>query len=412
MAKYLEHIDFNGEDLKLRDIEGRALIQDNTNEIASVKVKANMNEAKIDALTDRLDVAEDDIDALETRMTTAESDIDNLEVHMNAAESNIADNTSDITALTNRVTSVEGNLDSVLERVDTLEDIVPIVEGLQETVDQHTTELTSLDGRLDTAEDDIVAIKAKDRLQDDLIEELDRKIVASTYEAGEGIYFGQGTEHTNINVEDELLDEIHASTAKNVEQDGRLNSLEDRMDTAESDIDALETRMGVTESRLDSHDTALDLLDQRLDTAESDIDALETAVDGLDRRLDQAESDIDDLQNTTSSLGALAFKDSADGSYTPAGTISGTAVSVPGTTVQEITSVGTLPSKAADTYVAPSVSYDSATETLTFTPGSFTEGAFSAGTLPTRASKTVGASGAATVTDGTFTGTPATITVD
>lgn len=119
------------------------------------------------------------------------------------------------------------------------------------------------------------------------------------------------------------------------------------------------------------------------------------------------------------------------GSFTPAGTISGTAVSVPSTTVQEITGVGTLPSKAADTfvapskaadtYVAPSATYDATTETLTFnpgsfaegafTPGSFTEGAFNAGTLPTKADKTVGAAGAATVTDGTFTGTAGTVNV-
>lgn len=76
---------------------------------------------------------------------------------------------------------------------------------------------------------------------------------------------------------------------------------------------------------------------------------------------------------------------------TPTGTVSGTAVTL---------TAGTAPSKAADTFVAPSLTYDAATEALTFNAGSFTEGAFSAGTFPTVAS----------VTDPTFTGTTVTPT--
>ena len=128
-------------------------------------------------------------------------------------------------------------------------------------------------------------------------------------------------------------------------------------------------------------------------------------------------------------FGHLAFKDYVEGIYTPAGTVtstftgdstsisgtvtptgsvSGTAVSLGTKSISEITSVGTLPSKAADTYVAPSATYDATTETLTFNPGSFSEGAFSAGTLPTISSTTV-ADGNATVTDPTFTGDAASI---
>lgn len=76
---------------------------------------------------------------------------------------------------------------------------------------------------------------------------------------------------------------------------------------------------------------------------------------------------------------------------TPTGTVSGTAVTL---------TSGTAPSKAADTYVAPSLTYDAATEALTFNAGSFTEGAFSAGTYPA----------VDTVTDPTFTGTAVTPT--
>ena len=136
-------------------------------------------------------------------------------------------------------------------------------------------------------------------------------------------------------------------------------------------------------------------------------------------------------------LGKLAFKDSVSATYTPAGTVtstaSGTAVTLGTKTIKVIDKVGTLPSKAsdsftpashaADTFVAPSCTYNGDTQTITlnagsftsgaFSGGSFTEGAFSAGTLPTTKNATV-ADGTATVTDptvtSTFAGTEATIT--
>ncbi|MBO7450649.1 MAG: hypothetical protein J6U54_09790 [Clostridiales bacterium] len=117
-----------------------------------------------------------------------------------------------------------------------------------------------------------------------------------------------------------------------------------------------------------------------------------------------------------SGLGDLAFKDSATGTFTPAGTVSAptfntteTPLRVTGTpegsvsvsitpttdTVTGITTVGTL----------PVFSYDSATENLSYTPG----------TLPTAdTSKTVmtGASASATFTGSTLTsqGSVATLT--
>lgn len=65
------------------------------------------------------------------------------------------------------------------------------------------------------------------------------------------------------------------------------------------------------------------------------------------------------LEDLVSGLGALAYKDNV--------TLTG----------------GTLPSKAADTYVQSTLTYNASTEELTFTPGTFTEGAFNAGSFPT-----------------------------
>lgn len=141
-------------------------------------------------------------------------------------------------------------------------------------------------------------------------------------------------------------------------------------------------------------------------------------------------------------LGDLAYKDSASGSYTPAGTVSaptfsgsegsvnvtgtpsgsitiskgtGTAnytpegtVSTPTitvtpttTTVNSITAVGTLPS-----CTLPTLSTTVANEVLTL---SWTDGSFDAGTLPTKGANTTVATGidSATSTQPTFSGTGA-----
>jgi hypothetical protein len=87
-------------------------------------------------------------------------------------------------------------------------------------------------------------------------------------------------------------------------------------------------------------------------------------------------------------LGALAYKTSASGSYTPAGTVTVTEGDDTTTTVNSITAVGTLPSMTVSG------------ETLVFDPG----------TLPTKGDNTtvVTASGTRTAA---FTGTAATVTV-
>lgn len=98
-------------------------------------------------------------------------------------------------------------------------------------------------------------------------------------------------------------------------------------------------------------------------------------------------------------LGALAAKDSASGSYTPAGSVSAPTISVDSAgatdTVYSITDVGTLPTLTTTV----------ANETLTI--------GFTQGTLPTKGSaqtvKTGDASYTASAPD--FTGTAATITV-
>lgn len=101
--------------------------------------------------------------------------------------------------------------------------------------------------------------------------------------------------------------------------------------------------------------------------------------------------------------------DVLDGENTPKNVIAGQVTTEPSGTISASASgtavtltSGTLPSKSADSFTAPSLSYNAVTEALTFNAGSFTEGAFSAGAFPT----------VDTVTDptiaATFTGDSAT----
>ena len=98
-------------------------------------------------------------------------------------------------------------------------------------------------------------------------------------------------------------------------------------------------------------------------------------------------------------LGTLAYKDSASGSFTPAGSVSAPNINVATaggtTTVNSITAVGTLPAYTATV----------ANETLTMT--------WNAGTLPTKGADTVvkTTDAAYSASQPTFTGTADTVTV-
>lgn len=100
-----------------------------------------------------------------------------------------------------------------------------------------------------------------------------------------------------------------------------------------------------------------------------------------------------------SGLGSLAFKNSATGSFTPSGSVSTPTISVKTagstTTVNSITSVGSL----------PSLTLTVANEILTI--------GWSAGTLPTKGSNTTVKTGDAAYqsTQPSFTGTAGTVTV-
>ena len=225
MAKYLDYVAFISESqgandsLKIRDTEARALIQNNTNNIANLDAREQVDAAAIAANAAknteqdaRLAVAEGAIEMLQDRVTateqknseqdgrldTAETDIDNLQTRMTAAEA--------------KNTEQDGRLDTAETDIDDLETRMTAAETKNTEQDER---ITSNSNRLTTAETDIdnletrmEAAEAKDAEQDQHLSDLDDAVAASTYEAGIGIYFGEGVHHTNINVDDEILAQI------------------------------------------------------------------------------------------------------------------------------------------------------------------------------------------------------------
>lgn len=230
MAKhYLDNVAFTSktqgvnESLAIRDVEARALIQTNANAIAEVTAKealdrvdinknkqdiANLNEAvvRIDQKDAQQDNRLNDIEAKneeqDNRLTTAETNITSLDARMDTAEDNI-------TRLDEHMTAVEAKNVEQDERLDRVEEKNTEQDN---RITKNETDIAAIDVRVTTAETDITNIKQKDEEQDRHLTELDDKVAASTYEAGIGIYFGQGKVHTNINVEDEILDQINQNT--------------------------------------------------------------------------------------------------------------------------------------------------------------------------------------------------------
>lgn len=112
-----------------------------------------------------------------------------------------------------------------------------------------------------------------------------------------------------------------------------------------------------------------------------------------------------------SGLGALAFKDSASGSYTPAGTVSqpsftGTAVTPAGSisSVKAFKTAGTLPTCLMPTFTVSNGN-------LTITDGSYTPGSLPEGEDVTPTFTGTEFTPAGTVSQPNFTGTAASITV-
>ena len=248
MSQYfIDKLVYNNDTLDIHDTEAREMINTNTTNIQAVSARVTKNANDINTLKDTTGVIREDLDNVEDRVSVTEAEIDGLKT---------------------RTTSLEGKMVTVENRLDGHDTKISDLEGRMNTAENN---ITALDGRMTTAENDIDAaehrldlVEAKNDeqdiaiddleanvakntadivdIKDDLtgihtdINDLDDRITASTYEAGIGIYFGQGAEHTNINVEDEILNQINQNTIDIQNLKTRVTNVENRLTVVEGDI--------------------------------------------------------------------------------------------------------------------------------------------------------------------------------
>lgn len=248
MSQYfIDKLVYNNDTLDIHDTEAREMINTNTTNIQALSARVTKNANDIDALENTTDELREDLDNVEDRVSVTEAEIDGLKTRTTSLEGkmvtvenrldghdtkisdledrmDVAEN--NIIALDGRMTAAENDIDAAEHRLDLVEakndeqDIA--IDDLEENVSKNTADIVDI-------KDDLTGIH-KD------IDDLDDRITASTYEAGIGIYFGQGREHTNINVEDEILDQINQNTIDIQNLKTRVTNVENRLTVVEGDI--------------------------------------------------------------------------------------------------------------------------------------------------------------------------------
>lgn len=312
MSQYfLDNLTFGNDTFDLHDTEARQMIANNTQNITALSARVTQNANDIDALEETTADLREDLDSVEDRVTVNEGEIDalktrttSLEGRMNSAETRLDGHDTDIASLQNRMTAAEEDIDLLETRMLDAETDIDALEDRMDGVEQKNTEqdaaIDDLDDRVTQNTADIVDIKDDiDEIQDD-IQDLDDRITASTYEAGIGIYFGQGEHHTNINVDDELLDQINQNTLDIDLLKTRVTNLENRVTTIEGDIvdikgDIVTIQNDITSIRGD------------ITSIQNDITTIQGNITTINNEITQIQNDIDALDVRITALEAKAL---------------------------------------------------------------------------------------------------------
>lgn len=283
MSQYfIDKLVYNKDTLDIHDTGAREMIANNTTNIQAVSARVTKNANDIDALEEITTDLREDVDNLDDRMGVAETEIDglktrttNLEGRMNTAENRLDGHDTKISdledrmdtaenniiALDGRMTAAENDIDAAEHRLDLVEakndeqDIA--IDDLEENVAKNTADIVDI-------KDDLTGVHKN-------IEDLDDRITASTYEAGIGIYFGQGAEHTNINVEDEILDQINQNTIDIQNLKTRVTNVEYRLTTVEVDIVSIKGDITDIKAEITSIKADITALDARVTALEGKI---------------------------------------------------------------------------------------------------------------------------------------------
>ena len=311
---YLDYVNINGELARVRDVEARTLIQTNTNSIASVTSTANKNTTDITVLKNKVSTAESNITNLQNEVAVNTSDIDNLGVDMVKAKTDIStlkldaeQAKSDITSLDSRVDMNESYISSLQAKYDDLDADIGVINrditSLKETETNQNSRLDAIEAKNTEQDNEITSLTDKNAEQDTAIADLNRRLAVSTYEAGNGIFFGQGKDHTSINVEDELLAEIHQATTD-------IADIKPRLSKAESDITNLDTRLTANEAKDEAQDQHFLVSDGRIETLENDMDAAEDRITSLENNVNNINGELPnikaDISNATTRIDGIA----------------------------------------------------------------------------------------------------------
>lgn len=304
--KFVDKLTFNNETYEIRDSAARDILTQQGENIAEIdgrqqvmrseinSLQTRMGEAEQDILNnsasiadieDAIDVMDNDIDSNTGRITALEARVDECE-DINTAQQ------VEINNIKNRVTTAEGNINVIngnISDINTSLDAIAAVDSQQTAqINQNKADITTLKNRANAADSRMDAMDTRMDGIDTTIADLDDRIVASTYEAGEGIYFGQGEEHTNINVEDELLDEIHGNTQAIEDLGDRVDTLEERVDDIADDVTDLKS--DVTQIQGD------------ITTIQGDITTIQGDITNIQGDITQISGDITTIQGDITTI--------------------------------------------------------------------------------------------------------------
>ena len=320
--KFVDKLTFNNNTYELKDITARDILTQQGENIAEIDGKQQVMRSEINSLQTRMGEAEQDIlnnsasiSDIEDTIDIMDNDIDSNTGRITALEARVDEcediNTAqqvEINNIKNRVTTAEGNINVIngnISDINTSLDTISAVDSQQTTqINQNKADITTLKNRANAADSRMDAMDTRMDGIDTTIADLDDRIVASTYEAGEGIYFGQGEEHTNINVEDELLDEIHQDTQDIADLKNRVQDLENRVDDIEDDIDNIQQDItnihgDITNIHGDITSIRGDITDIRGDitTINNNITTINNNITTIQQDIISIQSDISDIQS-------------------------------------------------------------------------------------------------------------------
>lgn len=249
--KFVDKISVKNDTYEIHDTAARTLITETGNQVGELQGDVQLLDAQMDLAVSGINSLRDEVTTIENKQTVDEAniyqntaDITNLKPRVSAVEAVSSQNQADIVNLKSRMTTAENTLTTVNDSID----VINAINNQQTTqININKNDITNLKSRATAAEDDIADIRTE-------IDDLDERITASTYEAGIGIYFGQGDEHTNINIEDELIDKINAAG----ELGDRVTNLETNVNTINNNITTINNNITTINGEIDDIDDEID----------------------------------------------------------------------------------------------------------------------------------------------------------